>query len=98
MLADIRIGTLWLHKPKACWLHLAQAIRHSPKLESIHVYTSFEIFKTPLGGGSFAKEFIKENQTGRKEFKRLREENEGHPIEKVGTELRKMMSWLKEKN
>ncbi len=48
--------------------------------------------------GSFAKEFIKENQTGRKEFKRLREENERHPIEKVGSELRKMMSWLKEKN
>lgn len=44
--------------------------------------------------GSFAKEFINEYQTGRKEMDRLRAENEGHPIEKVGKELRKMMSWL----
>jgi len=47
--------------------------------------------------GSFAKEFIKENETGRKEINRLRKENEEHPIEKVGKELRKMMSWLKDK-
>lgn len=47
--------------------------------------------------GSFAKEFIKENQTGRKEMNRLRAENQSHPIEKVGAELRKMMSWLKNK-
>jgi ketol-acid reductoisomerase len=47
--------------------------------------------------GSFAKEFIKENETGRKEMDRLRKENENHPIEKVGNELRKMMSWLKDK-
>jgi ketol-acid reductoisomerase len=44
--------------------------------------------------GSFAKEFIKENQSGRNEMNRLRKENENHPIEKVGAELRKMMSWL----
>lgn len=47
--------------------------------------------------GSFAKEFIKENETGRKEMNRLRALNENHPIEKVGKELRKMMSWLKDK-
>ena len=47
--------------------------------------------------GSFAREFIKENETGRKEINRLRKENEDHPIEKVGKELRKMMSWLKDK-
>jgi ketol-acid reductoisomerase len=46
--------------------------------------------------GSFAKEWIAENDEGRHRFKRLREENAGHPIERVGKELRNMMPWLKQ--
>ncbi len=45
--------------------------------------------------GSFAREWIAENDEGRPRFKLLREENSGHPIEKVGKELRGMMPWLK---
>lgn len=48
--------------------------------------------------GSFAKDFIKESSGDRKKFTALREKNENHPIEKVGKELRKMMSWLIKKN
>ena len=44
--------------------------------------------------GTFAKNFVKESSGERKKFKELREKNESHPIEKVGKELRKMMSWL----
>ena len=44
--------------------------------------------------GSFAKEWISENDEGRPRFDRLRKENAGHPIEKVGKELRGMMSFL----
>ena len=44
--------------------------------------------------GTFAKEWITENDEGRPRFDRLREENAGHPIESVGRELRGMMSFL----
>ena len=46
--------------------------------------------------GSFAREWIAENDEGRPRFNRLRDENAGHPIEKVGKELRSMMSFLQD--
>ena len=46
--------------------------------------------------GSFAREWIAENDEGRPRFNRLRRENAEHPIEKVGKELRGMMSFLKD--
>ena len=44
--------------------------------------------------GSFAKEWIEENKKGGKNFAALREREKQHPIEKVGEQLRAMMSWL----
>ena len=44
--------------------------------------------------GSFAREWIEENKNGGKNFARLRERAKQHPIEKVGEQLRAMMSWL----
>ena len=46
--------------------------------------------------GSFAREWIAENDEGRPRFNRLREENAVHPIESVGKELRSMMSFLQD--
>ena len=46
--------------------------------------------------GSFAREWIAENDEGRPTFNRLRQENAGHPIEVVGKELRGMMSFLQD--
>ena len=45
--------------------------------------------------GSFAKEWILENQAGRPVYNALKRMDEEHPIEIVGAELRKMMPWLK---
>ena len=45
--------------------------------------------------GTFAREWILENQAGRPSFLALRRMNAEHPIEEVGEELRGMMSWLK---
>jgi len=45
--------------------------------------------------GSFAKEWILENQAGRPVFNALKRMEAEHPIEIVGKELRKMMPWLK---
>ena len=44
--------------------------------------------------GRFAKEFIDECNGGYRNLNRLRAENTGHAIEKVGAKLRDMMSWL----
>jgi ketol-acid reductoisomerase len=44
--------------------------------------------------GSFAKEWIEENKKGGKNFAALRKREKQHPIEKVGEQLRAMMSWL----
>lgn len=45
--------------------------------------------------GKFAREWIKENETGRANFNRLLQEGDNHLIEKVGKELRDMMPWMK---
>jgi len=45
--------------------------------------------------GSFAKEWILENQAGRPVYNALKRMDEEHPIELIGRELRQMMSWLK---
>jgi len=47
--------------------------------------------------GSFAKEWILENQAGRPVYNALKSMEEEHPIELVGRELREMMPWLKGK-
>ncbi len=46
--------------------------------------------------GTFAKEWILENQAGRPVYNALKRQDEEHLIEIVGKELRKMMPWLKE--
>lgn len=50
---------------------------------------------TDIQDGTFAKGFIEDNNNGFKEFYQMREENAGHPIEKVGAELRDMMPFVK---
>ena len=45
--------------------------------------------------GSFAKEWILENQAHRPVYNALKRMDAEHPIEVVGAELRKMMPWLK---
>jgi ketol-acid reductoisomerase len=47
--------------------------------------------------GTFARNWILENQANRPYFNRMREINAAHQVEKVGAELRKMMSWNKTK-
>ncbi len=44
--------------------------------------------------GTFAKEWLDENNNGRANFTKYREESKSHQIEKVGEKLRKMMPWM----
>jgi ketol-acid reductoisomerase len=45
--------------------------------------------------GSFAREWLLENQVGRPHYRALKRQNAEHLIEEVGAELRGMMTWLK---
>lgn len=45
--------------------------------------------------GKFAREWMKENKLGRPNFTKMRQEGENHQIEKVGAQLRGLMSWMK---
>ena len=51
---------------------------------------------TDIQSGSFAKEFILENQSGGVQFRALRKQGKIHPMEAVGAKLRNLMPWLKD--
>ena len=50
-----------------------------------------------ITSGQFAKEWRAEYEGGMKNFKRLYEADNNHPVEITGRKLRKMMPWLKAK-
>jgi ketol-acid reductoisomerase len=47
-----------------------------------------------IQSGAFAREWIAENRAGQENFKRMREEQASHRIEREGKELRSMMDWI----
>jgi len=51
---------------------------------------------TDIQDGTFARNWIAENENGMPEFKRLMQADLDHPIEKVGADLRGRMDWLEE--
>jgi ketol-acid reductoisomerase len=48
-----------------------------------------------IQSGDFAREWIAENRAGQENFKRMRAEQAGTQVEKVGEELRSHMDWIK---
>lgn len=53
---------------------------------------------TEIQDGTFARNWILENQAGRPGFSAIRRMEKEHQIEKVGKELREMMSWINTKS
>lgn len=47
-----------------------------------------------IQSGRFVKNFILDNRAGQPELKAARKQALGHPIEKIGSELRGMMPWI----
>ena len=50
-----------------------------------------------IRSGKFARDWILENKAGAPSFKATRRRERQHPVEIVGKQLRRMMSWIKEK-
>ncbi len=67
-----------------------------PMVVDEHVKDNMRKVLAAVQDGSFAREWIAENDEGRPRFNRLRKENAEHPIEAIGEELRGMMSFLKD--
>lgn len=65
-----------------------------PRLITEETKKEMKKILTEVQDGSFANEFISEIKNGSQNFGKLRSSNQQHGIEKVGGELRKMMSWL----
>ena len=66
-----------------------------PRVIDPHVKENMRAVLKDVQNGAFAKRFIEDQDAGGPEFKAFREKGQAHPIEAVGRELRKMMSWVK---
>lgn len=68
-----------------------------PRIVNDMVREEMEEMLAEVQDGSFAREWILENQAKRPVYNALKRMDEEHLIEKVGKELRDMMPWLKKK-
>jgi ketol-acid reductoisomerase len=65
-----------------------------PRVIDAHVRENMKKILGEIQNGSFAREWMEENAQGRKKFLAMRAEASARLIEKVGSELRKMMPWI----
>src|ERR1051326_2380277 len=65
-----------------------------PRVIDEHVRTTMRQILKEIQDGTFAKQWIAENEAGRPNFKKMRETEAGLQIETVGKQLREMMSFL----
>jgi len=68
-----------------------------PRIINDVVREEMEDILTEVQDGTFAKEWILENQAGRPVYNALKRMDEEHLIEEVGDQLRSMMPWLQKK-
>jgi ketol-acid reductoisomerase len=68
-----------------------------PRVVDEHVRAEMRKILQEVQSGEFARQWIAENKTGRKNFTKMREEGHNKQIEQVGRELREMMTFLKNK-
>jgi ketol-acid reductoisomerase len=68
-----------------------------PRIVTDETRAEMKKILSEVQSGEFAKTWLNENRTGRKNFLAMRERAKDQPIEKVGAELRSMMTFLKKK-
>ena len=65
-----------------------------PRIVTPEVKKAMQGLLSDIRDGSFAKRFIEDQNSGRKQFEQFRSQDREHPIEKVGGELRAAMPFL----
>jgi len=66
-----------------------------PRVVDPRVKENMQAVLADIKSGAFAQRFMDDQEAGGPEFKALREKGEKHPIEAVGRQLRKLLSWVK---
>lgn len=69
-----------------------------PKIIDASVKKRMKAALKDIQSGKFARNWIKEYESGYKRYNALLKAGERHPIEKVGGRLRGLMPWIKKKN
>jgi ketol-acid reductoisomerase len=72
-------------------------LTRGPRVIDEHVRDNMRKLLADIQDGTFAREMMSEEEAGRPNFRRLREQNADHQIEQVGGKLRAMMPWIGEK-
>ncbi|HEX8524637.1 MAG TPA: ketol-acid reductoisomerase [Tepidisphaeraceae bacterium] len=72
-------------------------LTRGPRVVTDQTKAEMKKILTEIQTGQFAKEWRAEYEGGMKNFKRLYEADNNHPVEVTGRRLRKMMPWLKAK-
>ncbi len=68
-----------------------------PRIITAETKKEMKRILTEIQDGTFAKNFRAEYEGGMKNFKKLYEADNNHPVEVTGRKLRKMMTWLNAK-
>jgi ketol-acid reductoisomerase len=66
-----------------------------PKIIDASVKKRMKAALKDIQSGKFAQNWIKEYNSGHKNYTRLLKAGENHPVEKVGQRLRGLMPWMK---
>ncbi|NCF50640.1 ketol-acid reductoisomerase [Gammaproteobacteria bacterium] len=67
-----------------------------PRVVGPQARAAMKAILADIQDGTFARNWIAENAAGMSEFRRMRQQDLDHPIEKVGAELRGRMDWLRD--
>ena len=69
-------------------------LTRGPRIIDEHVRENMRAVLKEIQDGTFAREWIAENDEGRPRFTPLREQAQHSQIEEIGKELRAMMPWM----
>lgn len=69
-----------------------------PKIIDSGVKKRMKVALKDIQNGKFAKDWVREYQTGYKRYNALLKKGELHPIEKTGERLRSLMPWMKKRS
>lgn len=67
-----------------------------PRVINAEVKDSMRAVLKDIQDGVFARNWIEENETGRKHYQKMMADDLAHPIEAVGAKLRAQMDWLED--
>jgi ketol-acid reductoisomerase len=69
-------------------------LTRGPRIIDERVKAEMKKILTEIQDGSFAAEWVKENEIGRPRYRELRDAGKKHPIEDIGKKLRAMMPFV----